>query len=340
MENKYMNEMKRLAIFAGYDKDNIIDDYVVYYIKELKKIADIIYVSDCDMLDSELEKIAPYCIQIINGRHGEYDFGSYKRGYLYAYEKNILKDYDYLIFCNDSNFGPFIPFNNMFIKLEYDDNTIYGCFKHLEAYFPKNNIHGYYTKNGVKIIYEHLQSHFLIIPNKVFLSEWYYDFIKNIHLKEKDAIITNYEIGMGKLFLEHNVNMKSLYNEEAAHNKPYIDPLGLIKNGYPFLKKLRKDLTVGEIKSIFNIIKENYDINLIINYYCRFPDENMLCNRKKFQDDCYKLESEYILLKSKTVVFTFLQLKNWAFFSIIKDMNYIKIIFLGINIVLKRKKLN
>ena len=39
-----MKEVKRLAIFAGYDKDNIIDDYVVYYIKELKKIADIIYV--------------------------------------------------------------------------------------------------------------------------------------------------------------------------------------------------------------------------------------------------------------------------------------------------------
>ena len=38
--------MKILTIFAGYDKDNIIDDYVVYYIKELKKIADIIYVAD------------------------------------------------------------------------------------------------------------------------------------------------------------------------------------------------------------------------------------------------------------------------------------------------------
>lgn len=60
---------KRIAIFAGYDKDNIIDGYVVYYIKELKKIADIIYVSDCNMLDIELEKISDYCIHIINGRH-------------------------------------------------------------------------------------------------------------------------------------------------------------------------------------------------------------------------------------------------------------------------------
>ena len=54
-----MENIKRLVIFAGYDKDNIIDDYVVYYIKELRKIADIIYVSDCNMLESELEKISP-----------------------------------------------------------------------------------------------------------------------------------------------------------------------------------------------------------------------------------------------------------------------------------------
>ena len=29
--------MKRLCIFAHYDKDNLIDDYVIYYLRELKK---------------------------------------------------------------------------------------------------------------------------------------------------------------------------------------------------------------------------------------------------------------------------------------------------------------
>ena len=101
--------MKILAVFAGYDKDNIIDDYVVYYIKELKKIADIIYVSDCNMLDNELNKISEHCIHLINGHHGEYDFGSYKRGYLYAKENNILQNYNKIIFCNDSCYGPFSP---------------------------------------------------------------------------------------------------------------------------------------------------------------------------------------------------------------------------------------
>ena len=110
--------MNRLAIFAGYDKDGIIDDYVIYYIKELKKIADIIYVSDCDIIESELEKISPYCIHMINGRHREYDFGSYKRGYLYARDNNLLNNYHYLIFCNDSMYGPFFEFEPIFEEME------------------------------------------------------------------------------------------------------------------------------------------------------------------------------------------------------------------------------
>ena len=38
--------MKRVVIFAHYDKDNIVDDYVIYYLKALKEVAsEIIFVS-------------------------------------------------------------------------------------------------------------------------------------------------------------------------------------------------------------------------------------------------------------------------------------------------------
>lgn len=32
--------MRRAAVFAHYDKDRIIDDYVIYYLKSLKEIFD------------------------------------------------------------------------------------------------------------------------------------------------------------------------------------------------------------------------------------------------------------------------------------------------------------
>ena len=45
--------MKILAIFAGYDKDNIIDDYVLFYLKELKKypILYILQTAKCQNLN-------------------------------------------------------------------------------------------------------------------------------------------------------------------------------------------------------------------------------------------------------------------------------------------------
>ena len=48
---------KVLAIFASYDKLNQIPDYVVYYLKELKKVSDTIFVSDNEFSQDELEKI-------------------------------------------------------------------------------------------------------------------------------------------------------------------------------------------------------------------------------------------------------------------------------------------
>ena len=58
-------EMKMLAIFSSFDKDNIIDDYVVYYLKELSKFADIIFVADNYISKFQLDKFREYTIKAI-----------------------------------------------------------------------------------------------------------------------------------------------------------------------------------------------------------------------------------------------------------------------------------
>lgn len=125
--------MNRLAIFAGFDKDKIIHDYVVYYLSELSKSANIIYVADNDLAQCEVDKIKPYTIKIIAQKHGEYDFGSYKRGYLFAKQNGILDKYDFLILCNDSVFGPFYSFDKIFAEIPQRQDIAYGFSKHLEA---------------------------------------------------------------------------------------------------------------------------------------------------------------------------------------------------------------
>ncbi len=92
---------RRICLFAGYDSDGVVDDYVVDYLRELSRHADIHYLADCEMQAGELDKIADYVKSARAERHGEYDFGSYSR-----LAKGVgwgeIGRYDELILANDS----------------------------------------------------------------------------------------------------------------------------------------------------------------------------------------------------------------------------------------------
>ena len=45
--------MKRAVIFVHWDKDLTIDDYVVYYLKELKKVIEKVIFVSANNLSSE-----------------------------------------------------------------------------------------------------------------------------------------------------------------------------------------------------------------------------------------------------------------------------------------------
>lgn len=85
------DEMKSLTVFAHYDKNLLVDDYVICYLKELKRFTHfIVFVSDCDLPETEQKKLHGLADVLIVGRHGEYDFGSYKRGYFYAHDERHI----------------------------------------------------------------------------------------------------------------------------------------------------------------------------------------------------------------------------------------------------------
>ena len=71
--------VRRVCLFAGYDPDGVVDDYVVDYVRELSRFADVYYLADGEMAASELAKLADITQGAWGRRHGEYDFGSYAR---------------------------------------------------------------------------------------------------------------------------------------------------------------------------------------------------------------------------------------------------------------------
>ena len=133
---------KRLAVFAAYSESEKIPDYVLIYLAELRKVCKtIIFVADNDLGESEKLKIRKLADAVICGRHGEYDFGSYKRGYFHAKENGLLDRHDELVLCNDSCFGPMSGFGEMFDTMSREACEFWGITDsrlftyHLQSYF-------------------------------------------------------------------------------------------------------------------------------------------------------------------------------------------------------------
>ena len=231
--------MNRVCIFAHYDKDNIVDDYVIFYLKELKKSFNkIIFVSDSDLLENEKKKLSLFCDFVQAYHHGQYDWGSYKFGYIIAKQNNLLSAADELLLCNDSVYGPVAS-----LKLEK-----------MQADF-----NGYYeNKFGLdKGVEEpHLQSWFLLIKKEMFNSQIFDSFMMSItKFEDKLDIIRNYEIGFTKTFSK-DFSYSALYCSNFSDSVTNA-PVQMLENGFPFIKTriLRK-------YNINKYLKQNLDVEL------------------------------------------------------------------------------
>lgn len=72
--------MKRAAVFAHYDRDNIIDDYVIYYLKELKEIVEeLVFVSCNELYDTEKSKLNGIADFVIAEKHDVFFIFSFRR---------------------------------------------------------------------------------------------------------------------------------------------------------------------------------------------------------------------------------------------------------------------
>lgn len=202
---------KRLCLFAGYSKQNIIDDYVVYYLKKLSEYADIYYCADSDMPESELLKIKPYVKFSLAQRHKKYDFGSW--GILYNQIPN-LTDYDELILANDSMFGPLYPLENIFSKMEKQNLSAWSLCAN-----------------------KFMMSFFVVLKPEIFTSDWFREFITDIkpeiakndivriYEKELTKIIENHGFKYDAVFTKHNLKKQIKENQSAIKNGLKTIPL-------------------------------------------------------------------------------------------------------------------
>lgn len=250
--------MKRLCVFAHWDKDNIIDDYVIFYLKALKEVCStIIFVSDCDLETIEKNKLTGIAEYVLAEKHGEYDFGSYKRGYFYA--KDLGLEFEELLLANDSLYGPFSSLATIFSKM----NT-----KHCDYWGLTRNTFGIkLTSKGQDFCYcPHIQSYFLLLKQQTF--RVFEDFIKTIKPeKTKEEIVIKYEMGLNIVLKQNGFKNRVFINKyKHTENCTLRKCDSLIKKyKFPFVKTSvpRQGLPFLEIQDWKSVIPPSYPENLI-----------------------------------------------------------------------------
>ncbi len=213
-----MKKKNRLFLLAGYDRDGIIDSSLIYYINCLNKLGDVILImdSDCDL--NELDKIKSQTIYASAVRHGEYDFGSYKRAYIYAKDNNLLNKYDTLYLVNDSVYGPLFDLQNTIKKMEKLGTDAFGLVKNPHHDHP------------------HMQSWFIGCEQSIFLSDWFDKFMHSVtKLQSKGAITRIYEHGFSKIISQNSLTWNCIYT--VAGRGIYNKIKKLYNHKMPFMKK-------------------------------------------------------------------------------------------------------
>lgn len=173
---------KNTTIFAAYSADGNIPHYIITYLKALKAVTpNIIYVTDNKLSPKAVRKLSPYITHIEAAKHGEYDWGSYKRGFRWLKNNGYLDKTANLILANDSVLLVAPTLKPIFAEMS-NKADFWGITANQD-----------YTY--------HLQSYFLTLTPKVFTHPEFAQYLESV-TKQPDGltVAVRYEVPFTKHF--------------------------------------------------------------------------------------------------------------------------------------------
>lgn len=226
----------RIAVYFFFDKDGIIRDYNLFFIKSLKEIAQkVVVVSNGELTKESLQKVKNLSVDTYIRENKGFDVWAYKEAMEYIGWSNITK-YSELILCNFTCYGPIYPFSEMFNEMDKRECDFWGAAKHPEQ---KN----YLLPNNEGWIHEHIMSYFTVIRHNMLVSPYFKEYWDNIpEIKTKTESTAYHETVFTKYFEELGfksdafVNLKK-YEGRANNGSIFYANEFLIKDRCPLVKR-------------------------------------------------------------------------------------------------------
>lgn len=261
---------KRLGIFFFYDKDGIVDDYVIYMLRDMMPIMTRnIIVCNGELTQEGRRRFESLGdVDILVRKNDGFDVWAYKSALEY-YGWETVDQFDEVIMYNFTIMGPVYPFMDMFREMDARDLDFWGMTIHNGAPFdPWGNLQG----GRIPV---HIQSHFIAVRNNMVRSREFHDYWDN------RPMIKRYEDAVGL----HEAIFTQTFEKLGYQWDVYVDTDDLIDKTFYPLFNMPVDMIKNRKCPIFKR-------KLFINDFAGAIQENAnLCGRELF--DYLKEHTEY-----------------------------------------------
>lgn len=195
--------MKRLILFAHFDRDNRIQPYVQVHLQALKALGGRIhFISNSALAESELAKLAGLVDDIRLRDNQGLDFGMWKE----ALAGVDLAAFEELVLTNSSVLGPATPLAPIFQRMEATPCDFWGMTESTEGC-------------------RHLQTFFLVFRKAALAAPAFKTFWDSVlPFRSRQNIIFSCELGLTRFLVEQGLVCAVAFPLEQAPN-PFWDHL-------------------------------------------------------------------------------------------------------------------
>ncbi len=222
--------MNRTGIFVMYDSEGIVDDYRLYIIKEMRLVCSRLIVTVNGLLtDKSINQVKEYTDEIYYRTDDGFDAGAIKDTLIKYITWEKVIEMDELMWCNDSCYGPFIPFQTIIEQMEGKGYDFWGLTYQdsINSFFPK-------TEYNERYLPKHIQPYFMLIRKRMIKNSIFKEFWETLPpiCDHSDAII-NYELRFTRFF-EDNGYVGGVYIELRDRELSGIDDTDIWIMDHPY----------------------------------------------------------------------------------------------------------
>jgi lipopolysaccharide biosynthesis protein len=254
--------VRRVAIYAHWDGRNEVKRYVEYYVRRLREECDeVIFVSTSQLAEAEVDKVRPWCTQILLKENIGYDFAMWRDVILGL----DLTELDELLLTNSSVFGPLRSLRGAFERMAQVACDFWGM--------SDCELHDW-----------HLQSYFLVFRRSALASPCFLAFWRSVlSYRSKRQAIYSYEIGLSTFLSENGLigrafapfaELSEMPPKWPWSRRSYLPPLNtsvslpyaLLERQMPFVKvEVLRDNTANlPLRPLRRAIKATgYDVTML-----------------------------------------------------------------------------